>query len=80
MLARLAESGIAVAAEPGRPGTVAIAVATTVDEALRAWPAAPLAGGPRLLVADALDLPGVLRAVRAGVHAMLRTAQATAPQ
>ncbi len=81
MLTLLGESGIAVAAEPGGSDTVVIATAATVDEAMRAWPAECLAGDYRLLlVAGTFSVPGVLRAVRAGVHAMLRSTHATSSQ
>jgi DNA-binding NarL/FixJ family response regulator len=81
MLTLIGESGIALAAEPCGPDTVVIAAAATVDEAMRAWPAACVADGRRrLLVAETFALPAVLRAVRAGVHTMLRSTHATSAQ
>ncbi|WP_405150372.1 LuxR C-terminal-related transcriptional regulator [Sphaerisporangium sp. NBC_01403] len=79
VLSLLGPCGFPLAAEPdGSADTVVIAVAATVDEALEAWPGANLPGEHALLlVADTFSPPGVLRAVRAGVRTMLRSADAT---
>lgn len=79
VLTLLRQCGIALVAEPDRSaGTVVVAAAGTVDEAMEVCPAACLGGGHRiLLVADTFSRSGVLRAVRAGVHTMLRSAHAT---
>jgi DNA-binding NarL/FixJ family response regulator len=81
VLARLGQCGFPLAAAPDRSGnTVVVAAAATVDEALTVWARTGLPGARSLLVADLFSPPGVLRAVRAGVRTMLRSADATAVQ
>jgi len=74
LLALLRRCGIELAAGPDTAGTVVVAAAGTIDEAMQVYRAARLGGGPRvLLLADSFSWSGVLRAVRAGIHTMLRS-------
>lgn len=71
-------AGVRLAATDRTPDTVIVAAAGTVDEAVDACAPAHRSGGYRLLVvADRFRPAGVLRAVRSGVRAMLRSADAT---
>jgi DNA-binding NarL/FixJ family response regulator len=83
VLALLGRTRIALAAEPGRPAeTVILSAGGTVDDAMmRACRAACLPAGHRLLLAaDTFPAAGVIRAVQAGVHAMVRLTGATPAQ
>jgi len=84
LLTLIRTCGFPLVAEPAGPaGIVVIAAAPTVDEAMAAClPGCGGCGtsGRWLLVADRFSLVGVMRAVRAGAHTMLRTADATSAQ
>lgn len=82
VLSLLRPCGFPLAAGPdGSADTVVIAAAATVDEALEASSGAYRSGGHALLlVAGTFSPPGVLRAVRAGVRTMLRSADVTSVQ
>jgi DNA-binding NarL/FixJ family response regulator len=82
VLTLLRHAGIALAPEPGQPAdTVIVAAASTVDSAIESCNPMCLFGEYRLLVvADTFSPSGVLRAVRLGVRAMLRSTRATPPQ
>jgi DNA-binding NarL/FixJ family response regulator len=81
LLALIGTCGFPLAADPGGlPGVVVIVAAPTVDEAIAAWPARRTPSGRWLIVAEKFSLPEVIRAVQAGVHAMLRARDVTSPQ
>lgn len=79
ILVTLRRAGAELAAEPHRsPDTVIAAAAATVDEALLACPSELRTGRHRMLViADRFVPADVVRALRAGVRVMLRSADAT---
>jgi DNA-binding NarL/FixJ family response regulator len=81
MSALIRTCGFPLAAQPdGSANVVVIATVPTVDEAMATWPLGPGPGGCWLLVAERFSPLGVRRAVRAGVHTMLRTSDATSEQ
>ena len=82
VLALLGDTTIALAASPAAPRpAVLLSAAPTVDEALAAWsPASRPAGRGLVLAADSFPAAGVIRAVEAGVHVMIRLARATPAQ
>ncbi|MET8948547.1 LuxR C-terminal-related transcriptional regulator [Streptomyces sp. NPDC004542] len=73
--ASLGRAGIELAAAGRRDGAVRVAVGRTPGAALDGWPEP--GGGPLLLVADTFTAAGVRLAVRAGVVALLQSAEAT---
>lgn len=79
LLTNLRNAGIARIVQPEpRPPAVVLAAGKTVDAALDACPPVYRTGRyPLLVVADTFAPAGVLRAVRAGARAMMRTAEVT---
>jgi DNA-binding NarL/FixJ family response regulator len=82
VFALLGDTTIALASRPAAPGpAVLLSAAATVDEALAAWsPTSRPAGQGLVLAADSLPAAGVIRAVEAGVHVMIRLDRATPAQ
>lgn len=82
VVAKLTSAGIGLAEGVRRsPGTVTVAAARTVDEALDAChPACRSAEHRVLVVADVFSPSGVRRAVQVGVRAMLRATGTTPAQ
>jgi DNA-binding NarL/FixJ family response regulator len=76
-LALARSCGYASVAEPdGSADTVVVAAARTVDEAIEQCPAPYRIRGGWLLIAETFTTSETLRAVRAGAHAMLWSANA----
>ncbi|MFE7646522.1 helix-turn-helix transcriptional regulator [Streptomyces phaeoluteigriseus] len=73
--AGLRRAGIELTAAGSGDGAVRVAVGRTPDAALDGWPEP--GDGPLLLVADTFTAAGVRLAVRAGVVAILQSAEAT---